>query len=128
MEIRVLRLRDWMRRAKCRGSRYDFVPDAESAIGLSGLKAGFCDLCPVRDECLVTALRNGWKGYWGGTLTSERDKLRSLKHRKKCPICKSVNLITADQTQICAACSRSWTIPIAHATDQQETMTMKEHI
>jgi|SRR5215213_331136 len=127
MEIKVLRLRDWMKNAECRGSKFDFVPDAESAIELEVAKSGFCNLCPVRDECLVTALRNGWKGYWGGTLTSERTKLRSLKRRKKCPLCKSVNLITSDQSQICASCGRSWVIPIAHAAEIQETMTMEEH-
>lgn len=126
MEVRVLRLRNWMKRAECRGADFDFVPVAESAAELEAAKSGFCNLCPVRDECLVTALMSGWKGYWGGTLTSERTKLRSMKRRKKCPLCKSVNLITTKRNQICVACARSWPISAASSVEPQEVEIMKD--
>lgn len=120
MEIRVFSLRDWMQDAECRGSDFDFVPVTESVQELEAAKAAWCNVCPVRDECLMTALKNGWKGYWGGTLTSDRNKLRSLKRRVKCPLCKSVTLITTERYQVCVACSRSWTISNAPGTGTQE--------
>ena len=130
MEIRNLNLRDWMDEAECLGTferlGYDFVPDAESAVTLNAARMRFCNVCPVRDECLVTALRSGWKGYWGGTLTSERDKLRSLKRRVKCPLCKCVTLITAERSQICVACSRSWAISDLPSAEPQEVKIMGE--
>lgn len=128
MEIRVFNLRDWMKNAECRGSDFDFVPPTESAEGLSVATSMWCNVCPVRDECLVTALKNGWKGYWGGTLTSDRNKLRSMKRRKKCPLCKSVNLITADRCQICVACGRSWTVGNAPSDGPQEVTTVGDFL
>ncbi|MDP9403221.1 MAG: WhiB family transcriptional regulator [Actinomycetota bacterium] len=35
-----------------------------------------CDLCPVQEECLAFALREGVEGIWGGSSTSERKAIR----------------------------------------------------
>lgn len=36
-----------------------------------------CDRCPVRAECLDTALRAESYGIWGGTNTAERKVMRA---------------------------------------------------
>lgn len=56
----------------------------------------------------MTAMRNSWHGYWGGTMTTERMKLKSSKHRVKCPLCTSVMVVSVDGSQVCIACGRSW--------------------
>ena len=107
MWARVLNLRNWMHRAACRGANFDFTPATETAGGLEVART-WCNTCPVREECLMTAMKNGWPGYWGGTMTAERSKLKAVKHRVKCPICKCVDLVSIDQSQVCIACGRSW--------------------
>lgn len=108
MGARVLNLRNWLTRAECRGADFDFVPTTETARGLAAAQQ-WCNLCPVREECLMTALRNSaWTGYWGGTTTAERSKLKAAKRRVKCPVCLSITLIDLDDSQVCIACGRSW--------------------
>lgn len=67
---------DWTRHAACRGVDPDlFFPergqDTEPAKAV-------CRTCPVIDECLDHALRNGEKrGVWGGTSERQRRQMRS---------------------------------------------------
>jgi hypothetical protein len=103
----VVQLRHWSSGAECKGSGFDFVPTTETATGLLNARK-WCDICPVRDECLTTAVKNGWHGYWGGTTTAERNRLRAPKYRAKCPICKGVTVVTLEDSQACIACGRSW--------------------
>lgn len=108
MGVRVLDLRNWLRDAACKGVGFDFVPLTETTSGLAQAQE-WCNICPVREECLMTAMRNpAWSGYWGGTTTKERSKLKASKHRAKCPLCLSVNVVTIDRSQVCIACGRSW--------------------
>lgn len=101
-------LKHWGDHAACRGSDYEFVPHTETETGAAEAAAAWCNTCPVRDECLTTAVQNGWQGYWGGTSTASRNRLRAPKNRAKCPICKSVNVVTLEESQACIACGRSW--------------------
>jgi hypothetical protein len=36
----------------------------------------YCTRCVVRDECLQTAVSNGFIGVWGNTTTAERRAMR----------------------------------------------------
>lgn len=109
MGARVLNLRNWSDSAACKGvaDQFDFTPTTETTAGLFEAQK-WCNLCPVREECLMTAMRNGWSGYWGGSMTAERKKLKAAKRRVKCPLCTSVNLVRVDGNQVCVACGRSW--------------------
>lgn len=103
----VVQLRHWSADAACKGSDFEFVPSTETSRGLMGARQ-WCDVCPVREECLTNAMQNSWQGYWGGTLTAERNRLKAPKNRAKCPLCKSVNVVTVEESQVCIACGRSW--------------------
>ena len=109
MGARVLNLRNWLDRAICDEDEFDFTPPTETLAGLE-VAQRWCNICPVREECLMTAMRNGWQGYWGGTMTADRRKLKALKYRAKCPCCLSVNVVTVSTSQVCIACGRSWAV------------------
>jgi len=103
----VVQLKHWQENAACNEAEFDFVPLTETAAGLVGARR-WCDICPVQVECLTTAMRSSWQGYWGGTTTKDRNRLKAPKNRAKCPLCKSVNLVTVEESQVCIACGRSW--------------------
>lgn len=119
MWARVLNLRNWMADAGCRGADFEFVPTTETYDGLASALT-WCNVCPVREECLLTAMKNGWSGYWGGTMTAERARLKAPKHRVKCPLCKAVNLIKVDTSQVCVACGRSWPVGPSPAVHREK--------
>lgn len=99
---------EWMDNAACAGRPVeDFVPAMESASGLRSAKA-FCDACPVRQSCLMWATLYRTEGYWGGTSTYQRNQLRRVRTRAKCPLCLSINLVYADPHELCLACGVSW--------------------
>lgn len=100
----------WQGEARCAGvAAVDFVPYTESPGELERVRAEFCDLCPVRPECLAYALLYHMSGYWGGTDTAERRKLAVPRNRVKCPECRSKAIIpTEDGHEICQHCGVSW--------------------
>ena len=70
----------------CAGMEDVMFPDAEDSSSEAYADAveyakSFCDICPIKRECLVKALQRGEKhGVWGGT--SEEDRavlLRELR-------------------------------------------------
>jgi WhiB family redox-sensing transcriptional regulator len=67
--------RDWRARAACRGEPISvFFPLTEGDYAPAKV---LCGGCPVRQECLETALADlGCKGYWGGTNERTRQKMR----------------------------------------------------
>lgn len=98
----------WQRKGRCtEETGFNFTPDIESSPGLEKAR-GWCNFCPVRTECLRYALLNGEEGYWGGTDTAQRRKLRAKKDRAKCPVCTSVNLVRLKGHELCLACGLSW--------------------
>lgn len=99
----------WQREANCNGSAFDFAPDVESMSGLAQARAGWCNTCPVRVECLAYALLYRMSGYWGGTNTAERRLLGYARERVRCPVCKNKALVTTPEGhEICQACAISW--------------------
>jgi WhiB family transcriptional regulator, redox-sensing transcriptional regulator len=71
-----------------------------------------CDLCPVREECLDTALDLGPDvyGVWGGTTRAERERLKRYIPRRKCPVCAGEDLRISGGQQCCLDCGQSWSI------------------
>lgn len=67
----------WRERAACNADTVNpewFFPDLP---GLAGNRAkSICAGCPVRDECLASALWEPVCGIWGGTTKAERVAMR----------------------------------------------------
>ena len=68
----------WQREAECRGlgateSRALFFPTRGESVDEA---RAICERCPVVDECLDFALKNGCVGVWGGTTERQRRRLR----------------------------------------------------
>jgi ribosomal protein S27E len=100
----------WQDEATCKGVPLEvFVPDKEDPEGLEGARQ-YCNPCPVRDTCLRYALTYGQRGYWGGTDTAERRRLKAKKDRVKCPSCTSRRVVDMEDSDdaLCLACGLSW--------------------
>jgi WhiB family redox-sensing transcriptional regulator len=97
----------WQDDGSCRTTDFDFVPDVETDEGLAEAET-FCRSCPVRTRCLSWAMLNDAEGYWGGTSTYQRDQLRRVRTRAKCPLCLSTSLVSTDPHELCLACGTSW--------------------
>lgn len=97
----------WMRDGSCRDANFEFVPDEETDTGLNEVQQ-WCRACPVRTRCLAWAMLHGAEGYWGGTSTYQRDQLRRVRTRAKCPLCLSTALVYDDPHELCLACGVSW--------------------
>lgn len=103
----------WQDEGACQGVPLDvFVPDKETPEGLAAARR-WCDPCTVRNTCLRYALTYGQRGYWGGTDTAERRRLKAKKDRAKCPVCESrrvVDMQSCDGSHdaLCLACGLSW--------------------
>lgn len=70
---------EWEERAECRQADLtDFYPEHGNRSPARAKRV--CRRCPVRDECLETALRNDERfGIWGGMTEKER---RDLPRRR----------------------------------------------
>lgn len=103
----------WQDDALCKGLPLEiFVPDKENPEGLARARE-HCNLCPVRGTCLRYALTYGQRGYWGGTDTAERRRLKAKKDRAKCPSCESrrvvdMKAVEGSNDALCLACGLSW--------------------
>lgn len=77
----LIPLGDWEDEAACREApTHIFFPEPGDPE-TSRWVAMFCGLCPVRAECLESALdrREKW-GIWGGTTETERRALLRARH------------------------------------------------
>lgn len=66
-------------RAACASAdapRLDWVPDVEETLVPEPVR-GVCGGCPDRRACLLWALGTGSEGYWAGTTTADRERMRS---------------------------------------------------
>jgi hypothetical protein len=103
----------WQDDSLCSGAPLEiFVPDKEDAEGLAEART-YCNPCPVRAICLRYALTYGQRGYWGGTDTAERRRLKAKKDRAKCPSCESrrvvdMGAVEGSNDALCLACGMSW--------------------
>ena len=115
---------DWFTSAECRKADPGlFSPDTETARRLARAQA-FCAVCPVVAECLTWAVRRGETGYWGGTSTAQRNRMRRRRSRSKCPRCSVEQPVSftsllpdgkADPQQVCLSCGLSWKAATAPA-------------
>ena len=87
----------WREHAACVGSGVDFFPQPPSKDGVHGHRSAdpeyrrkvnvakaVCNGCPVKQECLDTAMESTWFrdfGIRGGLTASEREQLRRKKKR-----------------------------------------------
>lgn len=100
----------WQDGARCSGTDFDFTPDTETVAALEYARTTWCNLCPVRTECLAYAMLYRLTGYWGGTDTALRKKLYASRNRVRCPSCKSKAVVpTPEGREICQRCGLSWT-------------------
>lgn len=107
----------WFGDAQCRTADPGlFNPDTETGKRLARAQV-YCAVCPVVAECLTWAVRRGESGYWGGTSTAQRDRMRRRRSRAKCPRCSVeqpvsfANLLLSgavDPQQVCLSCGLSW--------------------
>ena len=65
----------WQDRAACFGVDPDlFFPITEEEAGPA---LTYCRVCPIREECLAWALKNGERyGVWGGLTEQQRRRLQ----------------------------------------------------
>jgi WhiB family redox-sensing transcriptional regulator len=65
----------WQERAACFGVDPDvFFPISEEEAGPALM---FCTACPIKEECLAWALKNGERyGVWGGLTEQQRRRLQ----------------------------------------------------
>jgi hypothetical protein len=98
----------WQADAPCATADFDFIPDAETDADAAEAERRWCRACPVRTRCLAWAMLHRAEGYWGGTTTYQRDQLRRVRTRAKCPICQATELVYADPHELCLACGVSW--------------------
>lgn len=84
MTPKTLRPEEWRNQAACNGvpTRLFF---AEKGSGVAEAKI-ICKACPVRTDCLETALRNRERiGVWGGLTPKERRrvlKMRAIRNQE----------------------------------------------
>src|SRR4051812_6232354 len=98
-----------MDHSACKGALFDFAPDVENLNDLEYAQSEYCNLCPVRTECLAYALLYRMSGYWGGTDTATRRLLGYARNRKRCPSCKTKAVVrTPEGHEICQGCGISW--------------------
>jgi hypothetical protein len=97
----------WQAGAPCTTTSFDFIPDTETDPGLNEAQQ-WCRACPVRTGCLAWAMLHGAEGYWGGTSTYQRNQLRRVRTRAKCPLCQATSLVYDDPHELCLACGVSW--------------------
>jgi WhiB family redox-sensing transcriptional regulator len=80
---------DWHRHAACKGLTHLFFAthDPDESLGdniadsfeLTKRARAVCATCPVRVECLTSAMDNSERhGVWGGTTVKERQRLRKV--------------------------------------------------
>jgi WhiB family transcriptional regulator, redox-sensing transcriptional regulator len=81
----------WWQRAACADADTSLFYDGDDAKKENPkrqLAKAFCEMCPVRQECLEEAIQVKEKGIWGGMTTKERRRLvasRKLRATKGRP-------------------------------------------
>jgi hypothetical protein len=99
---------EWQDTAPCASTDFEFIPDIETDEGVNAAQQ-WCRTCPVRTQCLEWAMLHSAEGYWGGTTTYQRNQLRRVRTRAKCPICQATELVYTDPHELCLCCGSSWT-------------------
>lgn len=105
---------DWKRRAACKDASPEiFITpgdfDDEPSYPPREARV-YCDLCPVKPECLQYGIESNAIGVWGGTSSYQRRQLTRDRGRVKCPGCGSPDIINEHGVELCIACGVSWHI------------------
>jgi WhiB family transcriptional regulator, redox-sensing transcriptional regulator len=104
----------WQARAVCQGAPPElFVPDGDDEPEVPAPEAvRYCNVCPVRPECLEDALLHHHEGVWGGTSNYQRRQMRRKRTRQECPTCGGGDSLVSEgnNQQLCLACGCSWYI------------------
>lgn len=72
----------WVFRGACRGADPElfFATDVNGRMWETDPRVieakSYCRRCPVSNQCLFAAIRDGEHGVWGGTTPAEREDLR----------------------------------------------------
>lgn len=102
----------WVLEAACRGKAQDtlFFPATEKqeAIAAPIAKELYCDRCPVRAQCLTSALQCRDAGVRAGTTEAMRKRMAKARSRVKCPLCEAREMVALHDISICRACGASW--------------------
>lgn len=106
---------DWRTLAECRTASPDlFVTpgdlDDEPPYPTAAAIA-YCRVCPVRAECLASALELSAADDWGvrgGTSAYQRRQMRRVTRRQTCVGCGSENLVLEGRNELCLSCGLSW--------------------
>lgn len=103
---------NWQDRAACKSAwssgLVEFIPAEREEAAAKALAKVYCNRCPVRAQCLASALKNKDYGVWAGTTKAQRDKLARTRDRAKCPGCGCKTLISVGGHDLCMACALSW--------------------
>jgi WhiB family transcriptional regulator, redox-sensing transcriptional regulator len=108
-----LRIDEWKKRAACKKAPTEIfvLPDEVDEPFYPPREAvAYCNVCPVKTECLQYALERNEVGVWGGTSSYQRRQMGQEHDRIKCPGCASTLLIRENNVQLCLACGVSWPI------------------
>jgi Zn ribbon nucleic-acid-binding protein len=104
----------WHADADCRDVPSEiFFPEQEDEQALA-LAKSYCNVCPVRNMCLRSALAHSDEGLWAGTTTAQRHALRRVRDRAKCPVCTATQLVRLKDGndvvthEVCVGCGVSW--------------------
>lgn len=109
---------EWARRGACRGTWDErWFPDKATFEADTDVQQ-FCNVCPVRRDCLDWALRMREQGVWGGTTEMQRDRIKRGISRKACPVCTSVHLNREFNREICMSCGIAWQVHGPKPTQQ----------
>lgn len=107
----------WRLQAACRGAPPDLFitggDDDDDPVNAPAEARSYCDICPVRAECLAWALDHTTSsqrvvGIWGGLTEYQRDQLRRKRERAHCPDCASAMIVREPTRELCLACGLSW--------------------
>lgn len=100
-------------KARCAGSDRELFFSDDDELQLYAVET-YCNLCPIRVECLNWALEVPEKdGIWGGMRDVDREKLLSKRKRVRCPGCRSYDVIKGafdERLELCSACGLSWQV------------------
>lgn len=74
----------WMEHAACKGEPADVADARFPEKGRPRIKDAIktCGGCPVKGPCLDWAMATHQIGVWGGTTTSDRERIRRRRERK----------------------------------------------
>lgn len=111
----------WQERAACSGLPLStFFPPSEDVTTHRDERqppppelVRLCGGCPVKSDCLFTALTKNEVGIWAGTTYAQRRALKRCRFRHACVACASVEVVAYRGMAVCMSCAVSWRVPVS---------------